>query len=868
MAWDLIGKAVLVFAGIGGASIGLRALLGCAGVLPKPFEFLTWVIRLRYGIVLTLAPLLTAVAAYKLQQLLLALLLVRRSSAIWDMAAVTTMSFLTAGLGIAICRLITLHAPERFPSTRSLIRGGKLRVQPLLEKRQAKHGWPFWLILLWWLAGIALPLAVIWVSHKRDNQSWLEMGSGLLVGILIAQFSAFIVAVIQRWTLGHIDGLASAGILPFERWVEWIPPWKIAGKAIPGGGLVRWLFGRGDRGFSWLLRGPGFTDRKTGVLLPGHAQMLIVAAVSMAVYLLAYGVSMADVQWTTSYWPTAFYALVILFIAGWFMSGVAFWLDRYGLPPTLFAFGYVALMYWCSFTDHYFQLNPRDVPRATSFVSASAAEAPDPAPDPATGDNVFVAAWKAEGERDELYLADVLEKWRFPGPPEERTLVVVTASGGGIQASAWTAKVLTELDAECPHFSQSVGMISSVSGGSAGTMFYMGHRGIRDNEKDQAHFLDRARAKLIVDRAKDSSLEACAWGVAFPDLVRTIVPPALPDFGDRGLALESVWWNRIGRDEHDRRAMSEVSLRDLIPLIREGRMPAIVFNATCVETGQRVQISPLHVEVAREAAGAAAMARQAGTMPKLDHQTNASTPIDFLQFYDELGMMHDSQRIVADPRITTAVRLSASFSYVTPVARPHAEKFGGDPDLGSRFNYHFCDGGYADNPGLVTAVRMISDLLQHYRRRAAEPAASPPRQPPFRHVLIVRIEPFPEPAAKQADDNRGFMSAVFGPAAALAATRTSSQAERGELELALLQQAYPRSAEQSAETEQISVDSVTFRFNPDDGSQPALSWTLSDGQKRAIDEAWVGLQDHWSHRESSTADTLSPADIGKLLPAP
>ena len=53
-------------------------------------------------------------------------------------------------------------------------------------------------------------------------------------------------------------------------------------------------------------------------------------------------------------------------------------------------------------------------------------------------------------------------------------LVVVTAAGGGIQAAAWTAQVLAGLDRIYgPDFTRSVGLVSGVSGGSVGTMYYM-----------------------------------------------------------------------------------------------------------------------------------------------------------------------------------------------------------------------------------------------------------------------------------------------------------------------------------------------------------------------------------------------------------
>src|SRR5438094_521060 len=50
-------------------------------------------------------------------------------------------------------------------------------------------------------------------------------------------------------------------------------------------------------------------------------------------------------------------------------------------------------------------------------------------------------------------------------------VVVVASAGGGIQAAAWTARVLTGLQHELPEFANSIAALSGVSGGAVGTMF-------------------------------------------------------------------------------------------------------------------------------------------------------------------------------------------------------------------------------------------------------------------------------------------------------------------------------------------------------------------------------------------------------------
>ena len=225
-------------------------------------------------------------------------------------------------------------------------------------------------------------------------------------------------------------------------------------------------------------------------------------------------------------------------------------------------------------------------------------------------------------------------------------------------------------------------------------MFYLGPTPLPAENPDTTpiHMLPDEKDRMAIrNPSMDSALEAVAWGLVSPDFVRTVIPTGAPPMIDRGWALESLWWNKMGRSRDDRQLMSELTIRDLIPLIRQHRLPPMVFNATCVETGQRVSISPLHVAVSPPRPRSEN--REDDWRPERERiQQGAnreaelvSTPIDFLDFYNaaladaqgkrDLTLEHSvNKRVVkwadANVRLSTAVRLSATFSYVTPVARP------------------------------------------------------------------------------------------------------------------------------------------------------------------------------------------------------
>ena len=330
----------------------------------------------------------------------------------------------------------------------------------------------------WWLASLVFPIlcAIRSGTDEGGGESWSAwwLVAGIASGLLFANLIAVFLVILQHATLGHIDDLAQSGLLPFEDRVLPVARNLVGPRGL--GGLswfewyrraTVWLFGTPGQGFSGLLRGPGYTDPATGVLLPGYPQMAFVAVVSLAWYLTRYAIDLRDTRWALGY-PTGFYPLVAVFVIGWLLAGLGFWLDRYRVPTLLFVAAWLFCVYGAS-DDHNFDLNHRGAGHPGYFLPESL---PEPDEDFGSGKNVYLAALAQRNPQQkdglpQLYIADVLESgaWRFPkGQDGSRTLVVVAASGGGIQSAAWTTKVLTQLDRELPGFSQSVFLVSGVSG--------------------------------------------------------------------------------------------------------------------------------------------------------------------------------------------------------------------------------------------------------------------------------------------------------------------------------------------------------------------------------------------------------------------
>src|SRR5262249_46644159 len=127
----------------------------------------------------------------------------------------------------------------------------------------------------------------------------------------------------------------------------------------------------------------------------------------------------------------------------------------------------------------------------------------------------------------------VVNQWKTRHDGDRCPMVVVTATGGGILAAAWTAEGLTRLKGELKAapwqkgddaFGSSIILISSVSGGSVGTMYFAEELAERGDPSPLPNGCDSAVS--VPDAARTSSLREAAWGLAYPDTLRVALPLA------------------------------------------------------------------------------------------------------------------------------------------------------------------------------------------------------------------------------------------------------------------------------------------------------------------------------------------------------
>jgi hypothetical protein len=380
-------------------------------------------------------------------------------------------------------------------------------------------------------------------------------------------------------------------------------------------------------------------------------------------------------------------------------------------------------------------------------------------------------------------------------------ILVVAAAGGGIQAAAWTAQVLAGLKNACNadmpgRFQDSLRAVSGVSGGSVGLMYFLAAqaRGISD-------------AMVAAKAAAESSLDAVTHALAYDDLCRAFCPFLIRDiYRDRGQALERAWVDNASESNGYADEIKNATLNSWTQATAEGRLPAVILNSTIVEEGQRLAFSTVPLP----------------TKPGFEGFS------EFTSLYPN----HDIS-------ISTAARLSATFTFVSPAARPASPgeqkelgKIFSAPAPGQRYeNLHLVDGGYLDNSGITALIALLHQkLLVDPRKTVADKL---PKQ-----ILVLLINAFPFARQRYVQPHRGTFFQLWVPLLTLFTVRGAAHTAMAQRELSLFKEAL----------RDIELGWIDFRFESavqQSASQhlanepPPLSWHLTKAQKKAIIDAWL-----------------------------
>ncbi|HEY3055803.1 MAG TPA: patatin-like phospholipase family protein [Thermoanaerobaculia bacterium] len=311
---------------------------------------------------------------------------------------------------------------------------------------------------------------------------------------------------------------------------------------------------------------------------------------------------------------------------------------------------------------------------------------------------------------------------RYPDEADHPVFIVAT-EGGGVRAAYWTAAVLTAIEDQAPQFSDHIFGISSVSGGSVGSMVFTAlvadrSRGPIIPECDANVASDRTFRRAAQEMLSYDALAPTLGSMLHADLVQRFLPIGF--IPDRARALETGWekgWRtRLGDDFFGKGMLQMYAGRG------QTLLPSLFLNGTSVESGNR---------------------RIASNCDLRDGQIP-----DAVDLFDELGR---------DMRLSTAAHNSARFTYVSPAGTVRNKS---RSILG-----HVVDGGYFENSGAATATNVIQRL-----------AAIRGARPYSLHLILIKFCDIDKASCDgrclpPPSDPEHFMNEVMSPLRALLATR-------------------------------------------------------------------------------------------------
>lgn len=281
---------------------------------------------------------------------------------------------------------------------------------------------------------------------------------------------------------------------------------------------------------------------------------------------------------------------------------------------------------------------------------------------------------------------------------------IVTAAGGGHYAAEHAATVLARLQDLCPSFSQHIFAISSVSGGSLGSAVFSGlvrNKKFAKNELYKPCIFEKKKEGPIERRVKlffasdHDFLSPLLTKTLFHDLLQRFLPKPVERL-DRSSALDESFnraWEQTVPEETGYFEKPFLELWD-----PSDAAPALLLNATDVNSGSRRVIAPFRIE-----------------------NLGDSSPINF--FY-HAGLLSVTDLLSGTPPqgdvpLNVAVGISARFPFVLPAASftktvsVNEDQVQSD-DSARSVKIRLVDGGYFENSGAETALDVVSHLKRYF----------------------------------------------------------------------------------------------------------------------------------------------------------
>jgi hypothetical protein len=385
----------------------------------------------------------------------------------------------------------------------------------------------------------------------------------------------------------------------------------------------------------------------------------------------------------------------------------------------------------------------------------------------------------ANVDSDIQHMISILEKWKTKNSSTEidkkykPKLVLVNTSGGGLRSSLWTFEVLQFTDNILhDELLNHTFMITGASGGMVGAA-YLRELYLKKVKDKKFNFHDsRYRENISRD-----ILNPIAFSIAVNDLFlrfQTFKDGEYVYKMDRGYAFETGLNHNTGDIFKNKR------LRDYKQLESEAKIPLMVFTPTVVNDGRKMYISSQPVS----------FLTQTNHAENLDIQLNTEG-VEFSSFFKK----QDADNLL----FTSALRMNATFPYVTPVV-----------DVPSVPVIELMDAGARDNYGVQTTMKFIYT----FRKWIEENTSG---------VVIIQIRDRFKQFPIEANGNKNLVGTLSTPMDAFYSNTFTIQ-DFGNDEI----------YKYGSKWLNCKVDVIDFQLHNLKSDNISLSWHLTNKEKRKV----------------------------------
>lgn len=370
----------------------------------------------------------------------------------------------------------------------------------------------------------------------------------------------------------------------------------------------------------------------------------------------------------------------------------------------------------------------------------------------------------------------ILENWKEKNEKilgHKPKLILLNVSGGGSRASVWSMEVMSHLDSVSEgKFYNQTHLITGASGGMIGATYF--RELYLQSQTDSSINL---MSDKYTDQLGEDLLNPLTFGIATTDLLfryQKVEDGNYTYTKDRGYSFEQKLIKNLGGTFEDKR------LYDYWEDEFNSRIPMMIYSPSVVNDGRRILISPQPISY---------LTYHDDSLSA--HQYNSMENVEFTRMFER----NDPYNL----KITSAMRMSATFPYILPMVTLPTE-----PPI------EVMDAGIRDNFGLKTSL----DFMRVYKDWIEENTSG---------VVIVQLRD-KEKYFEVENPNSGMViQRIFAPFTSFYSNTTKTHDYTNDQ----LLEAVPDWFEGDFEM-------VTFYMKQDQGTQISMSFHLTSLDKKVI----------------------------------